>query len=430
MAPPAANAGTDYTPQAKQIIEQLVAGKYATVVESFDATVRKALPPEKVEEVWKGAIGQYGSWRRIETTRREVAGKYEVVFVTCAFEHGKLDSKFVFSADGKVAGWFFLPAGSYRSPAYVDADKFEEVEVSIGKGSFLLTLPGTLTLPKQEGKLPAIVLVHGSGPNDRDETIGPNKPFRDLAHGLATRGVAVLRYEKRTKQHPLAMTLMQKLTVKEETIDDAVEAVNLLARHERIDPKRIYLLGHSLGGMLIPRIAARQDKVAVYVSLAGSTRPLEDIILDQMSYILSLDGLSAAEEKGLDELKAQVALVKSDKLTGQTPAKDLPLNIPPAYWLDLRDYQPAEAGKGIRQSMLIQQGERDYQVTLDDFARWKTALADRPNVTFRSYPTLNHLFMPGKGKSRPAEYTQPGNVAEEVVADIAKWIEAQTTRGS
>jgi hypothetical protein len=122
-----------------------------------------------------------------------------VVYVTCEFQRGKLDTKVVFDGN-KITGLFFVLSGTYKPPPYADSSKFEEREISIGKG--IWSLPGTLSLPKGVGFFPAVVLVHGSGPHDRDETIGPNKPFRDLANGLASRGIAVLRYEKRTKQYP------------------------------------------------------------------------------------------------------------------------------------------------------------------------------------------------------------------------------------
>lgn len=423
--PPADEPIIDNTSRAKQLIEQLVAGKPQSVVEMFDATMRRALPAEKVDQVWKETIAPYGAWQRIEKFRVEKSGQYEIVFVTCVFAAGKLDSKFVFSPDHQVAGWFLLPASVYEQPTYVDPAQFDELACEVGRGTFLLTLPGTISLPKGTGPFPALLLVHGSGPHDRDETIGPNKPFRDLAHGLASRGIAVLRYEKRTRQHPLAMALLPKLTVKEESIDDAVVAFDLLAKHPKVDPKRIFLLGHSLGGMLIPRIAERQDKFAGFVSLAGSTRPLEDLVLEQSKYILGLDGWTEADEQKIEELQRQVALVKSDKLTPQTSARDLPLgSVPATYWLDLRDYHPAESAQRIKQPLLILQGERDYQVTKDDYALWQAALTNHANVTLRSYPKLNHLFMSGEGKSRPSEYLRPGHIDKEVIVDVANWIKA------
>jgi pimeloyl-ACP methyl ester carboxylesterase len=133
-----------------------------------------------------------------------------------------------------------------------------------------------LSLPSGAGPLPAIVLVHGSGQHDRDETIGPNKPFRDLAWGLASRGIAVLRYEKRTRQHQQRVAQLENgFTVKEEAIDDAGAAVALLRNRTGIRANRIYVLGHSLGAMLAPRIAAADPAVAGLVLMAGPVRSLE-----------------------------------------------------------------------------------------------------------------------------------------------------------
>lgn len=414
----------DHRPQAEKLARLLAAGDHTAVVAAFDDTMRKALPAAKVTLAWQGATKPLGPWQDVDHMRVENAGKYQVVHVICRFADGKLDSKFVFTSDGKVAGWFLLPAEAYAPPGYVKSESFAEVPVEIGKGKFLMTLPGTLTLPKSNHQHPVILLVHGSGPHDRDETIGPNKPFRDLAQGLASRGIAVLRYEKRTKHHPVAMSLNAKLTVKEETIDDVLAAVELLAAHKQIDGKQIFVLGHSLGGMLIPRIAERSDRIAGYISLAGSARPLEELVLEQTKYLLERDGLSEDDKKQLELVAEQVQLVQSDQLTLQTPAKNLPLGIPAAYWLDLRGYQPQAAAQAIKSPLLILQGERDYQVTMADFALWTKALKDRDNVTLKSYPKLNHLFMPGEGESRPAEYLQANHISEEVIVDIERWLRA------
>ena len=157
-----------------------------------------------------------------------------------------------------------------------------------------------------------MVLVHGSGPNDRDETIGANKPFRDLAWGLATRSIAVLRYEKRTKQYPgkLMATGVGQFTAQEESIDDALSAVGQLRGTEGIDPKRIFVLGHSLGGTLAPRIGQADPKITGLIIMAGSTRPLEDMVVEQTRYLISLNGTPTAEgEAKLSEVQLIAAKV-------------------------------------------------------------------------------------------------------------------------
>jgi uncharacterized protein len=408
---------------AKTLVAQMAAGQFDKAVEPFDPTMKRALPADKLKEAWDGLTRQYGHYQRAGDTTTEKVRQYDIVYVTCDFQRGKLDPKVVFTSDNKITGLFFAPSGKYQPPAYADSSKFEEKEIQVGSGAW--SLPGTLSLPKGSGPFPAVILVHGSGPHDRDETIGPNKPFRDLAHGLASRGIAVLRYEKRTKQHSVLMALsVNSITVKEETIDDAVAAVEALASQDKIDSQRIYVLGHSLGGMLFPRIGKASPKIAGFISLAGSTRLLEDLVLDQTHYILSLDGKPTEEaKKQIQEIERQAAKVKSLKLSGDASKGELLLGGPAKYWLDLRGYEPGNMAKDLRKPILILQGERDYQVTMEDFAGWKKALGSRKDVTFITYPKLNHLFMEGEGKSTPAEYSASGNVAKAVIDDIVKWIE-------
>lgn len=412
---------------AKMLVAQMAAGEFDKAVEPFDLTMKQAMPAAKLKEVWVSLTSQYGPLQRATKTRTTKVRQYEMVFVTCEFQRGKLDAKIVLTSDNKITGLFFIPSGRYKPPPYVDTSKFEEKEIQIGNGVW--SVPGTLSLPKGDGTFPAVFLVHGSGPQDRDETIGPNRPFRDLAHGLASRGIAVLRYEKRTKQHPNLMALLvNTITVKEETIDDALAAFKALSSEKKIDTSKIFVLGHSLGGSILPRIGQGSHAIAGFISLAGSTRPLEDIVLEQVRYVLSLNGkLSEEEQDKLKELEQQVAKVKSPTLSEKTPRSELPLGVPASYWLDLRTYNPVAAATELPKPMLFLQGERDYQVTMEDFAGWKKALGSRKDVEFISYPKLNHLFIEGEDKSTPAEYSTPGNVAKVVIDDIAKWIESQAS---
>jgi dienelactone hydrolase len=287
-------------------------------------------------------------------------------------------------------------------------------------------LSGTLTLPKTgSAPWPAVVLVHGSGPEDRDETVGGCKPFRDLAWGLAAKGIAVLRYEKRTRQYPIDdfwKNGSSHFTVKEETICDAVGAVAQLRASKNIDPQRIFVLGHSMGGTLAPRIGAADPQIAGLIVMAGSIRPFDEIIVEQVRYLISANGEPSAEGK------AELAKVEADadklrKLSAADRNSHTVLfGAPPAYWLDWREYDPLVAAKNLHRPMLFLQGGRDYQVTAKDFEIWKTGLASTPEATFKLYPSLNHLFVTGTGKSYPIEYSLEGHVADEVVADIAAWI--------
>jgi len=294
-----------------------------------------------------------------------------------------------------------------------------------------------LTMPKGKGPFPAVVLVHGSGPNDRDETIGANKPFKDLAWGLASKGIAVLRYEKRTKHYAAEMKNVENLTVKEETIDDAVAAVALLKGTPGVDSERVFVIGHSLGAMLAPRIAEEclaspRTRIAGIVMLAPASRDLLDLIVEQVEYVAGLDGtISEAESRGIEAIKAEIQKIRSGKLR----EGELALNAPKSYWDDLAAHNGVEIARQLGLPMLILQGERDYQVTMEDLQGWKDGLLKpgkanaRTNVGIKTYEDLNHLFINGTGKSTPDEYLVPGHVSEEVITDISDWVKTAGKAG-
>jgi hypothetical protein len=320
----------------------------------------------------------------------------------------------------------FAAPAAYKSPAYVVPAAFSARELTVGAGG-AWPLPATLALPAGKGPFPAVVLVHGSGPNDRDETQGANKPFRDLAEGLASQGIAVLRYEKRTKQHAARMgAASSSFTVKDETIDDALAAVALLRQTAGVDAKRIFVLGHSLGGMLVPRIGAADAGIAGFVVFAGATRPLAEMLVRQFEYLAALDGtVSEAERAQIEQLKREASRVNELKAGAAVVAGEQVLGVPPSYWLDLRGYDPPQAARALKRPMFILQGERDFNVTMDDFRNWRAALADQKGVEFKSYPKLDHLFYEGEGAASGADYARPRNIPKYVIDDIAAWIKKQ-----
>ncbi len=424
------SAPVEVTSAGRAFVELLAKEDFAGAVSQFDDTMKTALPEPKLHETWQTLQAQAGPFQQQLGVRATKLAGYDVVLVTCQFKQMTLDTKVVFDAKGRVAGLFFVPsqpaANPGEPPPYARTNAFREKEFTVGHGEW--SLPGTLTLPTAGGgPWPAVVLVHGSGPNDRDETVGASKPFRDLAWGLATKGVAVLRYEKRTKAYAekLQATGLGQFTVQEETIDDALSAVAQLRATDGLDPKRIFVAGHSLGGTVAPRIGLADPKLAGLIILAGATRPLEDLMVEQTRYLISLKGPPSAEGRAnLDELLAEVAKVKK-LIPADAASTALLLHAPPAYWLDLRQHDPLTIAKELKQPLLILQGGRDYQVTEVDFNHWKEALVARSNVTFKLYPKLNHVFIAGEGRSTPDEYEEPGHVAEGVVTDIAEWIGAR-----
>lgn len=409
---------------AVAFVDFLRRGQYEEAVEMFDDTMSETMAAPILEETWNTVVAQVGELEGIMGTRTAKYDIYDLVFVACSFVNATLDVQLTFDDERQVAGLFFIPpsgAGAYNHPQYANADSFTETDLVVGTGEW--RLPATLTMPKGEGPFPAVILVHGSGPNDRDETVGSNKPFKDLAWGLATSGIAVIRYEKRTKEYPTELAAMiGTLTVREETIDDALAAIDLLREVEGIDAERIFVLGHSLGGMLAPRIAAQSVGLAGVIILAGPTRSLEDLILEQIAYLASLDGeIDAYEATQIEQIRSLVNKVKELDM-GQD---EVVLGAARAYWQDMAGYDPAVIAQGLTMPMLILQGERDYQVTMQDFEGWANSLQGQDNATLKSYADLNHLFISGTGKSIPDEYSVPGNVAQIVIDDIVAWISSQ-----
>jgi uncharacterized protein len=417
---------TDITAIAKALVTNLEKGDYAKARENFDATMQTQATEAVLKNLWESIITQYGAFAEQTSFNTGNTQGYTFVNVICKFEKNSLGIRVIFNENSQIAGLSPVPVTNGIDPtpsANSDTLPATVIEKTVTVGSGQWALPGTLTLPKGVGPFPVVVLVHGSGANDRDETIGPNKPFRDIAWGLATKGIAVLRYEKRTKQYGKQMAGDMNITVKEETIDDALAAVTLLRKTGKVDKNRIYVLGHSLGGMLIPRIGSLDKNIKGLISLAGPSRPMEDIILEQYEYLLSIDKTATDKTKKdtLDKLKAQIKMIKDPKLSTAT-TKSLILNAPVKYWLDLRGYNPPQLAKTLKQPMLFLQGARDYQVSLKDLNLWKTGLSSKKNASFITYPDLNHLFITGNGKSTPAEYNNPGHVSNTVITDISNWI--------
>lgn len=423
---------SDLESLAKDLTQQSAARRFDLIVTHFDEAMTSAMPAAKLVELWDGLVGQMGAFKSIAGTRVQTVQGYQVVLVTSKFEKATLNVKWVFDSKSRVAGFFVVPVESdapWTPPDYAKPASFHEQQITVGNAPW--QLPGTLTLPNGTGPFPAVVLVHGSGPHDQDEAIGPNKPFKDLAWGLASRNIAVVRYSKRTLQYGKEIKAQGAgLTVDEETVEDARLAVALLAKRPEIDSRRIFVLGHSLGGMLAPRIARGEAQVAGLVMLAGATRPLEQVIVEQLKYIAGLDGkIAPAAQKQIDAAEQSAKEIESPTLAADAKLNVLGTTIYGSYFLDLRSYHPAEVAAQLKIPMLILRGERDYQVTSEDFDGWKKALAGKPEVTLKVYPGLFHLFMPssspGTGLGTPADYQKPGHVVEPVIEDIASWILVQ-----
>lgn len=409
--------------RARAFAEELRRADYAAAVARFDATMSAALPSAALEQTWKSLQQGVGAFKALGSARTEKEGAYQVVRLRCEFERATLEMKLAFDAQHRIAGLFFTPpTAEYSLPSYAKPERVEERELTVGEGEW--ALPATLTLPRGVAKAPAVVLVHGSGPNDRDESVGANKPFRDLALGLGARGIATLRYEKRTKVHGPKLAADLSLTVNEETVHDAVLAVAKLRSMPEIDPSRVFIAGHSLGGMLAPRIAERAPELRGLVVLAGNTRAVYDMVPEQIAYIASLDGRTSDEESAqLAEVKRVAERIRALEAGAAPNPGERLLGAGAAYWKDLAGYDPPARARALGKPIFVAQGGRDYQVTKVDFEAWKKALDGRPGAKLVLYPELNHLLGAGTGPSHPQEYEQRAEVDAKLLGDLTAFID-------
>ncbi|MBQ7183179.1 MAG: alpha/beta fold hydrolase [Clostridia bacterium] len=368
-----------------------------------------------------GQLKMLGSLREALPAYEGKLQGYKAFYVPCVFTVMPVDLILV-TQDGALAG---LVTGPYTG------DREQETET----GTFTSTalslpapplgdLPGTLTLPKGDGPFPAVVLLPGSGPVDRDGTVGALKPLRDIAEGLAKAGIASYRFDKRTVAYSAETAADLSFTLEDEYITDTVSAVRLLAAREKIDPERIFVLGHSLGASAVPAAAAslREDGIGArgFIMMAASPRPLSELMREQIDFLYSLMLKITPEQqaekdallKDLDRLKDLDSLSEDDMIAGAYKA----------YWKYLKGYDILEAAGGITSPVLLLQGEEDYQVTMTDYEIWQEAFRDKANWRMISFPGLTHAFTPGKKTQGASAYAREGKVDEKVIQSIADFI--------
>ena len=289
-------------------------------------------------------------------------------------------------------------------------------------------LKGKLTLPEGDGPFPGVVLVHGSGSSNMDEKVGKLTPFRDLAEGLAARGIAAVRYDKRSFAHGLKMLRDKTLiTVKEETIDDAVAAIDLLKADPRIDADSVFLIGHSMGAMLAPRIDAEGGNCRGLVLMAGTLRKLEEVLREQVEEQLAQ---MPPFVRRLSEKKSRQLLDSFDGLyemtDNQAKSKKMGGGTTLYYFKEMGEHPAGDYLKELEKPILILQGGKDFQVKAHvDFKGYQQLLKDRDNVTFRLFEALNHCFVPAMytdiSKAKQ-EYNTERHIGPEVIDQIARWI--------
>lgn len=400
-------------------IEGLVSGDPQAATANFDPSLERHLGAS-VLQVWSRIQTQGGGYVRHSPPEwRMLAGKRYLVTSFVLPRHS-VDAVSACDAEGRiyVYEWVVMPQVA-SNPMVVQAMESDGVRTRALKVESLYgPLAATLTLPPGAGPFPAVLLVAGSGPNDQDETVGEAKPFRDIAIDLAAAGVASLRFDKRTHAYPLESAVSDDMTIDDEVTDDALAALALLRRQRAIDTNRIFLLGHSLGAMIAPRIAARGRGIAGAILLAAPAQPLLDVLTRQVQALGEQHGLPK------ETLIAQMQAMRAEhSMLERADGKHLPagrfMGAPQSYWFSLRAYDPVDAMARVPLPVLFMQGDKDIQVPAgENLPRWKARFASQPGVTFKEYPRLDHRFIV------PEEGRAP-RVDPQVGRDIAAWIHAR-----
>jgi pimeloyl-ACP methyl ester carboxylesterase len=325
-------------------------------------------------------------------------------------------------------------------------------EVRYGHGE--ISLAATLTVPEGEGPFPAVLLITGSGPQDRDESLLGHKPFWVIADHLTRAGVAVLRADDRGVGGSKGPAVSQSTS--SDFADDALAGVAFLAEHPAIAADRIGVLGHSEGGLVGPLAATRSESIAFVVMLAGPGVPGHEILERQLAAISLANGRDAAfverqraahhqalqrimaeaPEAGIREALRALVLVQIeglpnadqapvDKMTDQALGQFTP-------WMrHFMQHDPRGPLRALKVPVLVLQGELDLQVLPDqNVPEIEAALeaSSSPDVTVRRFEGLNHLFQHAT-TGAPAEYAQiEETVSPEVLDTIRDWILERTAR--
>ncbi|HPU63091.1 MAG TPA: dienelactone hydrolase family protein [Mobilitalea sp.] len=397
---------------SKKLALQMIKGEFKETYNTLSVGAKQQLTLEYLEQVWNDVVTDLGSYKGIRSITEEKVKTNTVVNVILNYDNCGMLIQFSYNTYKKLDGLWITYAPYEPEP--VSNKYFEETIITFGDKK--KPIKGILTLPKNVKKPPVAILVPGSGDHDADESIAVNKPFRDLAHGLAKQGIAVIRYNEST---PLSSK--PEFTIQDDSLNDAAQAIKYAKTLKSVDKNRIYIIGHSLGGMMAPKIAADNKEVKGIVCLAGSPRKLEDIIVDQTRKMLEADKSVTPEMLKIYMAQLRPAVNKIKEL--KEGSTEIIFNYPASYWYSLNQIDIPKIVKKLNIPIFIAQGSEDFQVFADiDYEAWKDILKNKNNVTFKLYDNLNHLFMKSNGRTDVTEYSIKGTVDSRVINDIVKWI--------
>ena len=399
---------TDIVELSRKLCTDMAEGNYKTSFDLFSDNMKAAVSEEALTSSWKQVKAVTGEFKELLDTQHETDPNSGMSMTTTnlRFENKNLVIYIAFSTERLIEGMYMNFAQVEITPE--DNDIYTETSIKVGE----YELDGMLTMPKNIEKPPVVILIQGSGQTNLNEDAGICAPFKDISHDLAEKGIATIRYNKRFFQYPELGT--DDVTVDDEVLNDADAAVKLAQQYAddgKVDG--IFVLGHSLGGMLAPSIASRNSAVKGIISLAGTPRKLGEVWLEQLAP--QLEAAEGDTKKYVEELIDQIETMR-DKRELKEKKNPEPYNISfgVPYWTSLDAIDPAGVARELDIPMLFLQGSADTQVFADkDFAMWKEKLSDRPKCQFKLYDGLGHFFD-----------CENGHINSHVIEDTADFIKA------
>lgn len=361
------------TERSRQYSQQIVSGLTSEVWEHFSDSLKQQIPEENLQTSWNGVASGLSGYQGVESVEESSRDGYDVVLVTLRYKDNKGRTiRFDYNEDQTIAGIWFdeVVLGTRKED---ESESAHETSVKIGRDPY--TLDAVLSLPEQTAKAPVVILLGDGASLEADGTVGAagNTPLRDLARALAEEGIASLRYS--TRMYLYGQSMKKTPGIYDSYIQDAGYALDYVYNQSRIDRAKIFYLGMGEAG----------DYMSAIVS-AKKNRTAGAILM------------------GAKPLKLQEELYGATDKTVQVDAR---------YFMDVNSTIP----------LLVLQGEKDFETTMDDFGQWKTLWKGRSHVDYRSFSGLNHYFMKSSGKQDKSDYDSEGTVDADVSSQIIQWIQ-------